>query len=113
MRLNQFAQGFALTNAIATHVEDRVQLALATASGEIRTVAVRMTDINGAKGGQDKRCRVVVALRKLGTVVVQAVHADLYAAIDKAVSAAREAVARHLKRRRTLQREHGPRRLFD
>lgn len=109
MRLNQFSQGFELTDAIAGHVVNRVQFALGTASDHINTVSVRMTDVNAGRGGDDKRCRIVVGLRNFRTVVVEVTHADLYTAIDDAAAAAKEAVWRHLKRRQTLQREHATR----
>jgi ribosome-associated translation inhibitor RaiA len=109
MRLTQFSQGFELTAAIAGHVEHRLQLALGAAADQINAVDVRMTDVNATHGGEDKRCRIVVGLRNLRTVVVESVRRDLYGAIDEAAGAVKEAVWRHLQRRRTLQRGHGTR----
>lgn len=109
MRLNQFTQGFELTDAIAQHVVSGVHFALGTASDQIKVVSVRMTDVNAGRGGDDKRCRMVVGLRNFRTIVVEAVHVDLYAAIGEAAAAAKEAVWRHLKRRQTLQREYANR----
>jgi ribosome-associated translation inhibitor RaiA len=109
MRLSQFSQGFELTDAIAAHVESRVRLALGTASEQIDAVSVRLTDVNADRGGNDKRCRMVARLRNLPAVVVEMTHADLYAAIDGAAASAKEAVWRHLKRRRTLRREYANR----
>ena len=109
MRLTQFSQGFALSDAIGQHVANRVQSALGTASDQIDAVSIRMTDINAGRGGVDKRCRIVMGLRNARTVVVEAIHADLYAAIDDAAAAAKEAVWRHLKRRKTLRREYANR----
>ena len=54
-----------------------------------RTI-VRLWDINGTRGGVDKACRVVVWLRGRGTIVVEAVDRDLYAAIDAAAAKLRE-----------------------
>lgn len=109
MRLNVFGHGFELTDGIVHHVEGRVKLALGTASDRIRAVSVGLTDINSTRGGIDKRCRVVVRFRNRRTVVVEAVHDDLYAAVDDAVHRAKEAVWRHLRRRRTLRREYANR----
>ena len=109
MRLNQFMQGLELTDANAEHAATRVQFALGTASDHISAVSVRMTDVNADRGGNDKRCRMVVDLRNLRTVVVEAMDADLYAAIDDVAAAAKEAVWRHVKRRQTLQREYASR----
>lgn len=111
MRLNIFGQSFELTDAIVQHVEGRVKLALGTASDRISAVSVFVADINAGRGGTDKRCRIVVWLRNFRAVVVEAVHADLYAAVDEAAYRAKETVWRHLKRRRTLRREYANRSL--
>jgi hypothetical protein len=60
MRINACALSFELTPAIARHVEGRLRLSLATASEQIDVVLVRLWDINGTRGGTDKRCQVVV-----------------------------------------------------
>src|SRR3954470_23274668 len=106
MRLDIVGRSFALTDAIVGHVTGRVRAAFGAAAGQVGVVSVRLSDINGARGGVDKRCRLVVGLRNLRTVVVEAVHADLYAAVDEAAGRAKEAVRRHVKRRRTLGREY-------
>ena len=109
MRLNVFGHGFELTEGIEHHVESRVEFALGTASDRISEVSVGLKDINSTRGGIDKRCRVVVRLHNRRTVVVEAVHSDLYAAVDDAAHRAKEAVWRHLKRSRTLRREYANR----
>lgn len=109
MRLNIVAQNFELTNAITRYVEDRVKLALGPASKRINSVSVRLADINAERGGPDKRCRLVIWLSNLRTIVIDAVNADLYFAVDEAAGRAKEAVWRHLKRRRTLRREYANR----
>lgn len=109
MRITVCGLNFELTDAIVRHVEGRIKLSLATASDRIDAVSVRLADINGSRGGIDKRCRIVMGLRPLRTLVVQAVDLDLYAAVDAAASRAKEAVWRHIKRRRTLRREYANR----
>ena len=111
MQITVYGLSFELTDAIVRHVENRIKLSLATASDRIKTVSVRLADINGNRGGIDKRCRIVIRLLNLRTIVVEAVDPDLYAAVDMAVGRAKETVWRHIKRRRTLRREYANRNL--
>lgn len=111
MRMDICGLSFKLTEAIVRHIEGRIRLSLGTASDRINAVSVRLADINGSRGGIDRRCRIVVWLRDLGTIVVAAIDPDLYAAVDEAASRAKEAVWRHIKRRRTLRREYANRHL--
>jgi putative sigma-54 modulation protein len=105
MKTTVSAISFQMTDAIEQHARQRVELSLATASEHINSVSVRLSDINGDRGGEDKRCRIVVSLKNLNVVVVDAVDRDLYVAIDHAVSRIKDTVWRHLKRQRTLRRE--------
>lgn len=96
--------GFPPTEAILRYVEARMASALGAYSRHVFKVTVRLADVNAARGGIDKRCQVVVALRGGRTEVVDAVESDLYAAIDAAAGRIRSAVgstvARHLERER-------------
>ena len=111
MQMDIHAQPFTLTAAIQQHVAQRVEHAIGTASKSVRGVMVRLLDVNGDRGGVDKTCRIVVWLRRGGSVTVEAIDRDLYAAIDVASVKLRVALGRRLNRRRTLRREHANRRL--
>jgi len=106
MIIDTRAIGFGLTEAILRHVESRVESALGFAAGHVVRATVRLDDVNGQNhGGPDKRCRIVAVLRRHGrTVTAEAVHADLYAAIDQAAHRAREAARRGGKRDLALAR---------
>src|SRR4051794_18945394 len=82
MLIDTRAMGFALTDAILRHVEARVGAALGPFARRVLKVTVRLEDINGDRGGADKRCSIVVALRRHGVEIAEAINADLYAAVD-------------------------------
>jgi ribosome-associated translation inhibitor RaiA len=103
--------GFPLTDAIRRHVEARVESALATSSRQVLRVTVRLDDVNAGRGGIDKRCRVVVALRRDRTFAADAVRENLYDAVDRAARKARVGVGRTLKRSTARERQY-PRRPF-
>jgi putative sigma-54 modulation protein len=111
MQMDIYAQPFKLTAALEQHVVQRVEHAIGTASSSVRGGMVRLLDVNGKRGGVDKTCRIVVWLRHGGSVIVEAVDRDLYAAIDAASVKLRVALGRRLNRRRTLSREYANRRL--
>ena len=104
------ASNFKVTDAIRRHVNRRVKAAIGRASGSVTGTMVRLRDVNGPRGGIDKACRVVIWLRGRGTVVVEAVDRDLYAAVDAAAAKLAKALRRHMRRRRTLRRLHARRR---
>lgn len=97
--------GFALTDAILRHVEARVEAALSISSRQVLRVTVRLDDVNADRGGLDKRCRIVVALRRDRTFAADAVREDLYDAIDCAAQKVRVGVRRTTKRSTARQRK--------
>lgn len=104
MRVSICGLSFRLTDALVRHVEDCVEAALGSASGRIHQVTVRLDDTNGLRGGRDKRCRIILWLRHTGVIVAEAIHEDLYAAVEQAAAKARSKVHRHRARRRALHR---------
>lgn len=98
------ARSFALTDAIHKHVLHQVNPVLEACNIHPDAAQVWLDDVNGDRGGEDKRCRIAITGRVAGEVVVDAVHHDLYTAIDAASSRLKGALRRRLQRHRTLQR---------
>ena len=98
MRIYTDAINFPLTEAIREHVEREVRSALRPIGKVVTRVTARLKDVNGDRGGEDKRCRVVAELNRGRTVIVEAVSRDLYAAVRKARARLRRAALRALKR---------------
>jgi ribosome-associated translation inhibitor RaiA len=109
MRIDVRAIRFGLTAAIRRHAERRAAAALERAPAVEGRAMVRLSDINGDRGGVDKSCRVSVRLAKIGLLTADAVDSDLYGAIDRACVRLGKSLKRRLSRRRTVSR-HGPRR---
>jgi len=106
MHIHIQARGFDLTGGLREHVERRLQFALGWADAQLRRVSVRLSDENGPRGGEDKRCRIQIAFPGAASVVVDDTEADLYVAIDRAADRIGRSVARRLARQR--DRRHGP-----
>ncbi len=107
MQIKIQAQSFSLTSALQDHVQRRLRFALTSGADHIQRVMVRLSDINGPRGGQDKRCHIQVVLKGMPDVVIDDTESDLYAAISRAVARASRSVARRLRRRQTLRRSSG------
>ncbi len=63
---------------------------------------LRIDDVNGPRGGTDKRCQIVARLAPWGEVRVQELDEDFYAAISRAADRLARAVAREMERRREM-----------
>ena len=102
MRLGIIAKGIALSEAIRHYAQRRLKTALGRYRQALESVQVRLTDVNGPRGGIDKHCVVEVRGPALVPIVVRERDADLYAAIDRAAERVDRTVARRLSRNRTL-----------
>jgi hypothetical protein len=75
---------------------DRVRFALRRLSWLVPRVRVRLSDVNGPRGGVDKRCRIEVD--GAAPVHVTALARDWRGAIDQAVARAARALLRAWRR---------------
>lgn len=86
------------------HARRRLHLRLGRFASEISDIVVRVTDVNGPKGGLDKRCQVTIRGPKLGDLSVEELREDVHAAAHSAVERAGRAVGRALERARATSR---------
>jgi putative sigma-54 modulation protein len=101
------AHGFSLTDALKQYASDHLATKLAKHARQIQSVVIRLADINGTKGGEDKTCEAEVYVRGREPVVVSATDHDLRAAIDRAADRVQKALGRELERARALPRQRG------
>lgn len=98
MQIDIQSNGLVLNDSLRAYVQRRLQFSLGWAL--TRKLAVWLSDINGPRGGRDKRCKIQVSLNNGKSVLIEDTEEDLYAAIDRAAERADRAVARQLARRR-------------
>jgi len=94
------SQGFTLTAGLRDYLKKRLAYALNHGGEYVTRVTVRLSDINGPRGGADKRCFIEVRLKHLPAVVIEDTEADLYVAIDRAAERAGRTLVRRLARQR-------------
>jgi ribosome-associated translation inhibitor RaiA len=87
------------------YTEQRLSVALGWARHHMRRLAVSLSDINGPRGGVDKRCKIQVQLAGGREVIIEECEADLYAAIDRAVDRADRAVVKQVERTRQFSHD--------
>ncbi|MGB5398154.1 MAG: HPF/RaiA family ribosome-associated protein [Gammaproteobacteria bacterium] len=104
MQIDIQARNFSLTNALRGHVERRLGFALSSRHDHIQRIMVRLSDINGPRGGEDKCCHIQVVLPQLSDVVIEDTEVDMYTAIDRAADRAGRTVGRRLARQRDYGR---------
>jgi ribosome-associated translation inhibitor RaiA len=93
-------QGTDLAEAIRRYAARRVRFALGRFAPRVGRVMVRVSDVNGARGGVDQCCHISVDFPPKGQVVMDQVDADLFIAIDRASARIGEALRREIQRTR-------------
>ena len=104
MQMDIQSRGFTLTDALRDYLMKRLAYALNHGDEYISRVTVRLSEINGSRGGTDKCCFIEVRLKQKPAVVIEDSEADIYLAIDRAA----ERTGRTLMRRLARQRGFAP-----
>ena len=104
MKIDIQSLDFELTDALHKYIGWRLGCALSRRDEHIQRVMVRLSDVNGPRGGTDKCCQIQVFLDRCPDVVIEDVEADMYTAIDRAASRASRTVGRRVVRQRVKER---------
>jgi putative sigma-54 modulation protein len=85
-----------LTPSLKNHIQRRLAFALGAREDQIQRVQVMLSDVNGPRGGEDKRCRVLIRLRGLKDIVIEDCQSEMRTAIDRTAARASQTLARKL-----------------
>lgn len=107
MKIEVRFRGLDSSASLREHVVHRIHVHVGRFGRQVSAVRVRIADINGPKGGVDKRCRITVRGPRVGALTLDELSADAYSAVDLAVDRIARAVARSLERARGA-RQGGP-----
>ena len=94
------AIGVALTDDDHGYIRRKLVMRLGKFARSMQRISVRVTDLNGPRGGVDQVCSIKVVLSGLPSVVVTRRDAAVQAAIDAALHAIEQAVHGIVGRRR-------------
>ncbi|MFT5709672.1 MAG: putative sigma-54 modulation protein [Halioglobus sp.] len=104
MKVYLQTQGFELTSAIDTHVRKQIWRDLKGSQNNIIAVDVFLSDINGPKGGIDKKALVCVHMTSRLAVRLETTHDDLYRAVTVASHKAKQSVKRTLRKHKRIEK---------
>ena len=108
MQIDIQARKFRLTKALRSYAEQLLRFCLTRVDAHIQRIVVRLSDINGPRGGRGNRCELQVRLFGLPDVVIVDTEADLYFAIDRAVDRAGRTVRRRVDRMQAIRSHNIP-----
>jgi putative sigma-54 modulation protein len=104
MQVDLRANGIELSESLREHTLRCLSFGLDWANKDVDRVVITLSDTNGPRGGNDKRCQLRIPLPRMRDVVIEEIASDLQVAITRSVDRA----ARSLERRLSRQREFGP-----
>lgn len=98
MKSTIITKGIETSQVLREYIIERVDMALDHVYDSIHFVTVRISDLNGPKGGIDKRCKIHFKLSGLPAIVVSEVSASIDGAIDGATQRLAKVVDRLMSR---------------
>ncbi len=104
MNLQLRSKGVRVSSRLRRHVERRVALALGHLGHRVQRIRVRLSDLNGPKGGEDVHCVIHAHVPHRGELVIQERHHDPFAAVTRASERVRHALSKQLDRLRARRR---------
>lgn len=90
--------GVDVTEELKRYVHARMGAKLGAVADRIERLTVRFDDVNGPRGGVDKKCRIKVVLAGLDSVVYESSGVDAREAMDRAANGTQRAVRKALDR---------------
>jgi putative sigma-54 modulation protein len=104
MRLHLQGHNIQLSDALHEYAARRISFAFDRIADRVREVVVRLTNVNGPRGGDDKLCQVQVRLASGGSLVLQDRDASAYRAIDRSIARIKRIVKDEIRRKRDRRR---------
>ena len=84
--------------------EQRARFVLRRLSWLVPQASIRLSDVNGPRGGVDKRCQVEFSTQGSGRIVSTAMAADWRAALEGALARAARRIVRIMQRSQARER---------
>ena len=84
MQLTLQVRNSDLAGALRGYIDRRLRFALSRFGDHVGRVVVKISGLNGSRGGTRKGCHIAVDMKPVGRVVAHETDLDLYVAIDRA-----------------------------
>lgn len=99
------ARDFQLTDPLRQQIRQKLKAVLNRFGEKIHRVRVVLSDINGPKGGNDKRCVIKVKVNNHKTLVVDEVTDNIHESINRCARRVKHAITKTVSRNRKVSRE--------
>ena len=104
MLLSIHSRTIPLTSPLRSQVERKLRFALDRILDRLQTIRVRLEDVNGPRGGVDKRCVIQVRGERGFSIRTEHTATDTLAALHEAAERLERVITRDLDRRRTREK---------
>ena len=91
----------------------RVRFALRRLGALVPQAKVQFSDVNGPRGGVDKRCQVELNTQAAGTVIITSLARDWRTALNRSLARATRVLTRSLQRKQKPMRGRAARLVID
>jgi hypothetical protein len=96
MELRLTAHGIELSDELRRFIERRARFGVGRLAARVRSMAIRLKDVNGPRGGVDQMCDVEVDLGLAKPVIIRERRANVFSAVAFAMDRAGRAARRRL-----------------
>lgn len=93
-----------ITDSLRTYAQRRLCFALDRFAERIRTVRLKLGDMNGSRGGVDKRCQLGILLAHSSPITLESRASTVQGAVDRIASKVRSFIERRFVRRQEQRR---------
>jgi ribosome hibernation promoting factor len=93
-----------ITDSLRTYAERKIGFALDRFAERIRTVRLKLGDMNGSRGGVDKRCQLAISLAHSSPITLESRAATVQGAVDRIASKVRSFIKRRFVRKQEQRR---------
>lgn len=98
MKIDVRFLGMSPSQSLREHSERQALFHLSRFGNDVQFVDLRISDVNGPKGGLDKQCRITARGPRFGLSKVEELSEDAYQAVDEAIARLARTVGRQLER---------------
>ncbi len=102
MQLEIRGVNYELDDELKDFIARRLRFALGRFAARVNQVSVLVSDVNGPRGGVDKRCRISVDLAPRGRVMIEGSGDEPFALVARSAKRVGRSVRRELDRRRRV-----------
>jgi len=104
MKLEVRGLNVEITDSLRTYAQRKLGFALDRFAERIRTVRLKLGDMNGSRGGVDKRCQLAISLAQSTPITLESRASTVQGAVDRIASKVRSFVERRFVRKHEERR---------